>query len=198
MPTANYYASIAIVEVRDGQKINIESISISKGECVLSGAWNFPLSERETVLNVISGHLIVVLGDVSEFKKYIDDPDLVYVDASPFLEEARNAAQEAMDAYEAFKAANPQRKKMVAPDFYEWPTSIDFNNAAAYLESKGRMATPASTPVDMKKTLSAANLVKYLVDKWHSDEQERNNRKYVERDDAEMTILPKSWLTHKV
>jgi hypothetical protein len=29
---------------------------------------------------------------------------------------------------------------------------------------------------------------------WHLDEQERNNRKYVEGEDAKITILPESWL----
>jgi hypothetical protein len=29
---------------------------------------------------------------------------------------------------------------------------------------------------------------------WHLDEQDRSSRKYVEGEDAEITILPKSWL----
>ena len=46
----------------------------------------------------------------------------------------------------------------------------------------------------MKKTLAAARLVKFLVDMWQLDEQERGNRKYVDGADAEITILPESWL----
>jgi len=56
------------------------------------------------------------------------------------------------------------------------------------------MAVPSSTPEDMKKTLAAARLVKFLVDMWQLDEQERVNRKYVDGTDAEITILPESWL----
>ena len=56
------------------------------------------------------------------------------------------------------------------------------------------MATPSGTPDNFKKTLSAARLVKHLVDMWQLDEQERNNRKYVEGEDAKITILPESWL----
>jgi hypothetical protein len=33
---------------------------------------------------------------------------------------------------------------------------------------------------------------------WQLDEQERNNRKYVEGEDAAITILPESWLSKLV
>jgi hypothetical protein len=104
-----------------------------------------------------------------------------------------------LEAYEAFKSENlAKRKKLVSPSFYDWPETIDFNDASNYLESIGKMATPVGTPEGFKKTLSAARLLKHLVDMWQLDEQERSNRKYVEGEDAAITILPESWLSKSV
>ena len=47
MSKPNYYASIAIVELHEGSNVNIESVSVTAGECVLSGAWDFKSSETE-------------------------------------------------------------------------------------------------------------------------------------------------------
>ena len=51
-----------------------------------------------------------------------------------------------------------------------------------------------STPAAMRSTLAAGRLVKFLVEMWQLDEQEKVNRKYVDGTDAEITILPESWL----
>jgi hypothetical protein len=195
MPLKNYYASIAIVELHSNEKVTIESISVTKGECVLSGAWAFSASEKEDISNVVSGKLIIALGNESKVRELLVDPELKYLTAKPFLVEAKSAAQEALAAYELFKAEDvKKRKKMVEPSFFNWPDDLDFNKSAEYLESIGKMAVPVSTPDVMKKTLAAARLVKFFVDMWQLDEQERGNRKYVDGDDAEITILPESWL----
>jgi len=195
MPLKNYYASIAIVELHSNEKVTIESISVTKGECVLSGAWDFSTSEKEDISNVVSGKLIVALGNESKVRELLADSELKYLTAKPFLVEAKSAAQEALAAYELFKAEDvKKRKKMVEPSFFNWPDDLDFNKSAEYLESIGKMAVPVSTPDVMKKTLAAARLVKFFVDMWQLDEQERGNRKYVDGDDAEITILPESWL----
>ena len=191
----NYYASIAIVEVHSSKKVTVVSISISKGECILSGAWDFSITDKMNIENVVSGKLIIPLGDESSVKKLLSDSDLKYVNSKPFLQEAKKAATDAITAYETFKSEDvKKRKKMVEPTFFNWPTDLDFNMSTEYLESIGKMAIPTSTPQDMKKTLAAANLVKFLVDMWQLDEQERGNRKYVDGSDAEITILPESWL----
>jgi hypothetical protein len=195
MPLKNYYASIAIVELHSKGKVTIESISVTKGECVLSGAWDFSMSDKENISNVVSGKLLIALGDESKVRELLSDLDLKYLTAKSFLVEARSAAQEALAAYESFKAEDvKKRKKMVEPTFFNWPTDLDFNKSAEYLESIGKMAVPISTPDAMKKTLAAARLVKFFVDMWQLDEQERGNRKYVDGTDAEITILPESWL----
>ena len=102
---------------------------------------------------------------------------------------------EPQDKTNIVRKKNPtKRKKLVPPDFYDWPEVIDFNASTKYLESIGKMATPVGTPEGFKNTLSAARLIKHLVDMWQLDEQERNNRKYVEGEEAKITILPESWL----
>jgi hypothetical protein len=196
MAISNYYASIAVVEIHADSTVTIESISVTSGECVLSGAWEFQISDGENIQNVLSGKLIIPLGKMDGIKKLIGDTQVAYVEANPFLTDAREAASEALEAYEAFKSENlAKRKKLVSPSFYDWPETIDFNDASNYLESIGKMATPVGTPEGFKKTLSAARLLKHLVDMWQLDEQERSNRKYVEGEDAAITILPESWLS---
>lgn len=195
MSLANYYASIAVVEIHPGEKVTIESISVLKGECVLSGAWEFSTNEKQNISNVISGKLIIALGDESKVQDLLSNPELRYLEAKPFLQESKKAADDAITAYETFKSEDvKKRKKMVEPTFFNWPAELDFNLSAEYLESIGKMAVPTSTPRDMKKTLAAARLVKFLIDMWQLDEQERGNRTYVDGADAEITILPESWL----
>ena len=195
MATSTYYASIAVVELHPGDLVTIESISVTEGECVLSGAWGFNISEEENISNVLSGKMIVPLGEKKELGKLPIKSEMIFLDSVPFLIDAKKAAKEALEAYETFKSENlTKRKKLVAPEFYNWPDSINFNESADYLESIGKMATPSGTPDNFKKPLSAARLVKHLVDMWQLDEQERNNRKYVEGEDAKITILPESWL----
>jgi hypothetical protein len=199
MAISNYYASIAVVEIHADSTVTIESVSVTSGECVLSGAWEFQISDSENIQNVLSGKLIIPLGKMDGIKKLIGDTQVAYIEASPFLTDARDAASEALEAYEAFKSENPtKRKKLVSPNFYNWPDIIDFNDASNFLESIGKMATPVGTPEGFKNTLSAARLLKHLVDMWQLDEQERNNRKYVEGEDAAITILPESWLSKLV
>jgi len=195
MVTSTYYASIAVVELHPDDLVTIESISVTEGECVLSGAWGFNISEEENISNVLSGKMIVPLGEKKELGKLPIKSEMIFLDSVPFLIDAKKAAKEALEAYETFKSENlTKRKKLVAPEFYNWPDSINFNESADYLESIGKMATPSGTPDNFKKTLSAARLVKHLVDMWQLDEQERNNRKYVEGEEAKITILPESWL----
>ena len=195
MTTRNYYASIAIVEIDKNEKIAIESISISKGECVLSGAWVFSLDDKQNINNVVFGKLIIPLGDETSVKQLLVDSNLKYLSAKPFLLEAKKAASDALAAYELFKSEDAkQRKNMVEPSFFAWPEDLDFNLSAEYLESIGKMAVSPTTPEIMEKTLAAARLVKFLVDMWQLDEQQRVNRKYVDGTEAEITILPESWL----
>jgi len=195
MSTKNYYTSIAIVEMHSNEKVTIESISVSKGECVLSGAWEFSANDKQNIASVVSNKLIIALGNESIVSTFLDNSELKFLKAKPFLLEAKKAASDALLAYELFKSEDvKKRKKMVEPSFFAWPEDLNFNQSAEYLESIGKMAVPASTPAVMRNTLAAARLIKFLVEMWQLDEQERVNRKYVDGTDAEITILPESWL----
>ena len=195
MTSKSSYASIAIVELHSNKTIAIESISVSKSECTLSGAWTFPLSEKEKIANVLTGKLIILLGDQSSLKKLMLENELSFIEADTFLQEAKKAARDAANSFETFKSEDEKkRKKMVAPSFFSWPDKLDLNDSSVYLESVGKMAVPSSTPQEMKKTLAAARLVKFLIEMWQQDEQERNNRKYVAGAEADITILPEAWL----
>jgi len=199
MAMKNYYASIVVVEIHANERITIESISVSKNECVLSGAWNLLLTEKQKVSNIISGKLILALGDEALTKKILSNEGLKFLDLKSFLKEAGKAAHDAISAYEVFKSEDlKKRKNMVEPSFFDWPETLNLNDSAEYLESLGKISASESTPNEMRKTLSAARLVKLLIERWQMDEQERVNRKYVDGADAEITILPTVWLKESV
>ena len=195
MSMKHSYVSIAIIEMHADGNVTIESISVSQGECVLSGAWSIPINETQKIASVISNRLLIALGDRSALNAFLENSELNFLEARPFLLEAKKAALEAILAYESFKSEDTKkRKNMVEPTFFDWPEELDFNKSAQFMESIGKMGVPASTPVHMKNTLAAARLVKFLIEMWQLDEQERVNRKYVDGTDAEITILPSCWL----
>jgi hypothetical protein len=195
MTLKNYYASIAIVEVNPGETISIESISVTKTECTLSGAWTFPINEKQSISSVLQGKIILSLEDQVLLTKLMPESDFSFIEVNTFLQEAKKAAVDATNSFEIFRAEDEKkRKKMVAPTFFSWPDNLDLNQSSSYLESIGKMSVPSSTPIEMKRVLAAARLVKFLIDMWQQDEQERNNRRYVAGTEAEITILPEVWL----
>ena len=118
MSIKNYYASIVIVEMHPNDKITIESLAVSRGECSLSGAWIFSTSEKQKIENVVSGKLVVALGDQREGEEFFSSNQLKYVQAKSFIQEARIAASDAIAAFEIFKSQDvTKRKKMVEPSF---------------------------------------------------------------------------------
>ena len=98
MSIKNYYASIVIVEMHPNDKITIESLAVSRGECSLSGAWIFSTSEKQKIENVVSGKLVVALGDQREVEEFFSSNQLKYVQAKSFIQEARIAASDAIAA----------------------------------------------------------------------------------------------------
>ncbi len=189
------YAALAIVEMTNDGKIIIESLSVSRKEVILSGAWNFSMQETESIKRVLTGSFLLLLGEEKRLRDLLGDSEYVYLEMQPFIEEAKFAAKEAAISFDSYKADSPlKRNKLVAPEFYNWPDSVNLNNATEILQSMGKLATPLGTLNEMKRIIAAARLLRYLIDKWHSDEQERNNRKYIQGNEADITILPKAWL----
>ena len=120
------------------------------------------------------------------------------VKAAPDLADARiNALRVSLlaEELEEFKAADvKKRKNLVLPDFYDWPSDVDLNRSSDFLESLGMVGDIEGTAIEMKNVMPAARLVKFLVDKWLSDEAERKSKKFVTGKEAEITILPTCWL----
>ena len=161
----------------------------------MSGAWVFSVKQIDSIKGVLAGSLLIPLGDEKRLREFLVDSQYIYLELQPFLEEAKLAASEAALSFDSFKADSPsKRKKLVAPKFYNWPDSVNLNNATDILESMGKLAIPLGTPDEMKRLIAAARVLKHLIDKWHLDEQERINRKYIQGNEADATILQKAWL----
>jgi hypothetical protein len=189
------FVSLAIIEITSDERIIIEALSVSKSEVVLSGAWVFSVKQIDSIKGVLAGSLLIPLGDEKRLREFLVDSQYIYLELQPFLEEAKLAASEAALSFDSFKADSPsKRKKLVAPKFYNWPDSVNLNNATDILESMGKLAIPLGTPDEMKRLIAAARVLKHLIDKWRLDEQERINRKYIQGNEADATILPKAWL----
>ena len=189
------FVSLAIIEMTSDERIIIEALSVSKSEVVLSGAWDFSVQDIDSIKGVLACSLLLPLGDEKRLREFLIDSKYMYLELKPFLEEAKLAAREAVISYDSYKAENlSKRKKLVAPEFYNWPDSVNLNNATDILDSMGKLAIPLGTPDEMKRLIAAARVLKHLIDKWRLDEQERINRKYIQGNEADATILPKAWL----
>jgi|LauGreDrversion4_2_1035121.scaffolds.fasta_scaffold04485_7 hypothetical protein len=209
------YVSIAIVEFLPENSIIVETISITPDSCDLSGAWKIEESDYSVLNQIIEGRLVMIIGNRDLAKGYLGTNKITEVDVQDFLFEARNDARLANESFDNYVKQNeidyavymsvkpaerkliPKvvKKKLVRPDFYEWPESIDINNAEKYLNSRGIKREFSGDDISFKSLLFSANLVKHFVDKWRMDELERSDRLYVSGKDASISILPISWLT---
>lgn len=193
------YLSIAVVEMHENNVVTVETISIMEGDCSLSGAWEFKADEKSALQDVIKGRPILILGNKEVFRKFVEKDSLIYLTLDSFLKEAREAAELCLIEIRNYKSENmSKRKNVVEPIFYDWPDYVDLNNAFEFMDKNEMMATPKNTPELMKRTLAASRLVKFFIDKWQEDEQERKNRKYLANNLSKTLIVPSSWLKQKI
>lgn len=187
--TQNSYISIAIMD-ETKEYVAIESISVMKSSCVLSGAWILKPSESFKKEMLLANKLILNIStDKHQTQKF--GPSL---DLSDFLNDAAREARIAIEEFTEFVAFDPKkRKNLVQPNFFEWPEEIDLNNLD-YYESffKIKMDFENSQP-EIRRVLSVAKLVQHLIKAWQLDEQERNNRRYLDDEQTTFTLLPPSW-----
>lgn len=196
MALGSTYASISVVELHSDGVVTIETISVSPKHCELSGAWELQIQELDKIKSILLNNLVVSLSDEDTLSRALNLEEIRFIHASELLGEAKSAISDALNSYEEFKAEDAKkRKKLVAPDFYEWPETADFRSAIQYMSSINKLSYSEATPIRMRNTLSTAKMVKHFVDMWHRDEQERTNRKYVDGVESEVTILPSSWLS---
>ena len=213
--SSSSYVSIAIVEFLPENSIIVETVSITPDSCDLSGAWKIEESDYSVLNQIIEGRLVIIIGNRDLAQGYLDTNQIAEIDIQDFLVEARDDARLANDSFDNYVKQNeidysvymsvkpaerksiPKvvKKKLVRPDFYEWPESIDINGAEKFLKSRGISREFSGHDISFKGLLFSANLVKHFVEKWRMDELERSNRLYVLGKDASISILPLSWLT---
>ena len=208
------YGSVAIAEVLATGEVAIEAISITPESCELSGAWIISEGEEEVLQQILADRLLIPIGDramtVAKLTKFLGQE----VNIQDFIDEARIDSQSALSSFEEYvrqsdyeyaqyMSINPTdrkalpkvvKKKLVAPDFYQWPIQVDLNKSQDFLKSVGKLGEISGTPIGMKNVLTAARAIKLLVDMWHRDEIERSNRLYVLDQAAQIAILPNCWL----
>ncbi len=207
------YVSIAVVDHISIEKVAIESISITDESCDLSGAWLVDSKDSELLSNILSGKLIIQLGSSESSNAKVNFQDQIFI--QDFLDDARQEIEVAnklfsdhvernLDAYSSYMKIAPAERKLipkvvkknlVPPDFSNWPGVVDIDNPEQELRKMGKLESISGTQAEMKRVLAASRLLQILVYMWKNDEVERNNRVYVLGSDAEMTILPKSWLS---
>jgi hypothetical protein len=208
------YGSVAVAEVLATGEVAIEAISITPESCELSGAWIISEGEGEVLQQILTDRLLIPIGDSSMTVTKLPEFLSQEVNIQDFIDEARMDAQRAVSSFEEYvrqsdyeyaqyMSINPTdrkalpkivKKKLVAPDFYQWPTQLDLNGSQEFLKSVGKLDEISGTPIGMKNVLSAARVIKHLVDMWHRDEIERSNRLYVVDQAAQVAILPNCWL----
>jgi hypothetical protein len=209
------YGSVAVAEVLATGDVAIEAISITPESCELSGAWIISEGEDQFLQQILTDRLLIPIGDrsiaVAKLTKFLGQE----VNIQDFIDEARIDAQSALSSFEEYvrqsdyeyaqyMSINPTdrkalpkivKKKLVAPDFYQWPIQVDLNKSQDFLKTVGKLGEISGTPIGMKNVLTAARAIKHLVDMWNRDEIERNNRVYVVDQAAQVAILPNCWLS---
>ncbi len=209
------YASIAIVDHISTGEVAIESISITDESCDLSGAWLVDSKNSQMLLNILTGKLIIELGSKESSNTKIELKLQNHIHIQDFLDDARQEIEVAknlfndhlernLQEYSAYMKIAPAERKLlpkvvkknlVPPDFSKWPDVVDLDNPEQELRKLGKLESIVGTDPEMKRVLAASRLLQILVYMWKNDEVERNNRVYVLGSDAEMTILPRSWLS---
>ena len=214
MKSAITYASVAIVEFLDAERIAVEVISITPETCELSGAWLVEGNNLDQLNQIVAGRLLIFVGDKSLQENYVALQAASVVNLQEFIDEARADVISAVrafgeyvsqnehdyQAYMSIKVADRKllpkvvKKKLAPPEFYEWPETVSLNSAEKVLTSLGKLGKISGTDEDMRNVLASARLIKHFIDKWRSDEIERSNRLYVLDNEAVVSILPTSWL----
>ncbi len=208
------YASIAIVDSESSDFIAVETIAVTAETCDLSGAWVLKNANAHQLEELVSGRLVLVIGNMDVFKKYAGS-NFTLVAIQPFLDQAIRDAKNAMEdfatfvrnheleyaTYMAIKPADRKlipkviKKNLIEPSFANWPTTANLESPENELRKLGKLSEISGTPIEMHKILGVSRLIQVLVNMWHSDEIERLNRLYIHGEDAQISILPDCWLS---
>lgn len=193
---SSQYASVAIFDLGPANKVSISVISVTPSEVVLSGSWVLEQHQDNEISLILSDRLAIPLTKATESaypeKKY----GYTKVSLSDFFVEARLDAASSLEAFNQYRNEDlKKRKNLVPPFFYDWSTPPDLLEAEGILGSLGIPGTYEGTAPEMKRVLAAARLVLYFISKWQNDETARSGRKYVDGAEAQITILPRKWMS---
>ncbi len=193
---SSQYASVAIFDLGPANKVSISVISVTPNEVVLSGSWVLEQHQDNEISLILSDRLAIPLTKATESaypeKKY----GYTKVSLSDFFVEARLDAASSLEAFNQYRNEDlKKRKNLVPPFFYDWSTPPDLLEAEGILGSLGIPGTYEGTALEMKRVLAAARLVLYFISKWQNDETARSGRKYVDGAEAQITILPRKWMS---
>lgn len=208
------FASIAIAEFRQPGKLAIETISVTRNSCDLSGAWILDCGNQKEINSILDGKLLLLLNDSKELRKIVSISESKIVTPEEFLAEASRELVLAIELFQKFKEINEKeyadymqispaerkllpkvtKKNLIEPNFSIWPLKIDLLNAESELEKMGKLGSIEGTSDDLRNVLASSRLIQLLINMWRTDETERSNRQYVSGKDASMTILPVAWL----
>lgn len=193
---SSQYASIAIFDLGTANKVSISVISVTPSEVVLSGSWVLEQQQEKEISLVLSDRLAIPLTPATESSFPEQKYGYTKVSLTDFFVEAQRDAESSLDAFNDYRNEDPKkRKNLVAPVFYDWSSPPDLLDAEGILGSLGMPNTYEGTAAEMKRVLAAARLVLFLVSKWQNDESARSGRKYVDGTEAQVTILPRKWLS---
>lgn len=207
------YVNIAIVEFLPAKMIIVETISVTQDSCDLSGAWKIEEADFSLLNQIIKNCLVVIIGNRTFGQNYLNANNVTEVAIQDFIVEAKKDARLALESYNeylkqteidyaVYMSVKPTERKLipkvvkkilVRPEFYEWPDSVNINNAEMFLNSKGIRREFSGDDPSFKGLLFSANLVKHFIDKWRIDEIERSNRLYVLGKEASISLLPVNW-----
>lgn len=209
------YGSLAVVEVQAQGEVAIETVSVTTDTCDLSGAWLIPIEQLKEVSQIIDGRLLIIIGSRTQAKEILVNNLSSEVSIQEFVVEADKDASAAIKAFEKYLIQNDEayskymlinpterkllpkvvKKKLIHPEFYDWPKEIDVTRPNEFLVSQRRIGEISGADPKLKNVLATAKLVKFLIDMWRRDEFERKNRLYVNDTDAVVSILPNCWLS---
>jgi len=208
------YAGICIIDGSQRDVITMETISVTPESCDLAGAWNLPSHDMKTLKEIAIGKLILFLGDEVVKRKILSDLSENEVSIQDFLSDAQIDAKHAIQLHGEFMEKNladyaeymkvkpserklipeVKKKKLVVPEFSNWPAAVDLSDALTTFRSWNKLAEIKNTPPNMVRILAASRLLKELIDMWRFDEIERINRLYLNEQQAEISILPRTWM----
>jgi hypothetical protein len=208
------YASVILADQIKNREIALWAISVTSSSVELSSAWVLAKEDSETYSQIISGRLILPVDKFWQEDEILAGNLGSIVELSDFIREAKSEAESALVTFNKFVLENERkykeymaieknsrellpkisRKKLVTPEFFDWPEKLTIDQSEKYLKSKGKFGSIGLAGNGLDNILTATRCVQFLISMWQADEVERRTKVYIEGDAAEVTVLPKVWL----